>query len=170
MLHQVLDRRSRATCRAVRDRFCAAFVVAIVVLASLTIATIGCGAARPKGGDFDNARALVVAGKYDEAVTALNAFLESHPNSKNASRAGLFLFKAHLAKGEFDKASKWCHWTVREHPGSLEAHKCRYKLAVLAMLQGQTAEAIKQFGALSDRPDGPLAAEATAMRQFLSEQ
>ena len=62
---------------------------------------------------------------------------------------------------------RWCEWTIREHATTLEAHKCRYKLAVLAMIQGDHADALKRFGQLADQADGPLAAEATAMRDFL---
>lgn len=132
---------------------------------------VGLTSCQPQRGgadeQFRGARLLVVQGKYQEATAALEKFLEQKPADKNASRAGLFLFKAYLAQGQFADATKWCDWTIRNHPDSPEAHKCRYKLAVLAMIQGRQDDAKKRFAEIAAKPDGPLAAEAGAMRDFL---
>ena len=129
----------------------------------------GCQQRGRRRGDpqFQQARQLVVDGKYEQAVAALQKYVKENPGSENASRAGLFLFKAHFAVGEFPEAAEWCQWTIREHPTTLEAHKCRYKLAVLSLVQGDTQDAIERLETLADDPDGPLAAEATVMRDFL---
>jgi TolA-binding protein len=141
--------------------------VLVVLGALLTLP--GCQQPRKpqKDQQFQDARQLVVDGKYRAAVPALEKYIDQEPNHKNASRAGLFLFKAHLAQGQFDDAAKWCQWTIRQHPASLEAHKCRYKLAVLALVQGQHDDARQQFADMAKNPDGPLAAEAAAMAKFL---
>ena len=133
------------------------------------------GCDRPRAGaqirhhssEFGAARALVVNGEYQRAIASLTDFARQHPNSKHASRAGLFLFKANLALGNIPAARQWCEWTIERFPQSLEAHKCAYKLAMISMLEGEDEDALRQFGVLANRPCGPLAAEATAMVRFL---
>jgi hypothetical protein len=58
--------------------------------------------------------------------------------------------------------------TALEYPESLEAHKSRYKRAVIAMRQGRLDDARRAFAELADRPDGPLAPEARMMHEYLS--
>ena len=125
----------------------------------------GCGHAA--NAQFQDARALVTQGRYQEAVPALEAYLKAQPNGKDASRAGLFLFKSQAALGDLVEARKWCDWTVVQHPKSLEAHKCRYKMAMIALWEGRRGVALEEFEAISQQPSGPLAAEATAMVRFL---
>ena len=138
------------------------------------VAVLGCGERGVQAGNgshhrqFTAARALVISGKYQQAIPALTEFATKFPTSKQASRAGLFLFKANLALGDFEEATRWCEWTIQQYPNRLEAHKCQYKLGVLAMLQDDRKQALRCFTGLADRPDGPLAAESTAMVRFLS--
>ena len=144
-------------------------VATVLTVFSLLVAILGCQrpANAQKDQQFQDARQLVLDGKYQAAVPALEKYIDRKPKHKNASRAGLFLFKAHVAQDQFDDAAKWCEWTIREHPASLEAHKCRYKLAVLSLVQGKQEDAQKRFAQMAKNPDGPLAAEAAAMEKFL---
>jgi TolA-binding protein len=144
-------------------------ILGVSLAVAILVCPVGCQQRGGRRGDpqFQQARQLAVDGKYDQAIASLQEYVRQNPNSENASRAGLFLFKAHFAQAEFPEAAEWCRWTIRVHPTSLEAHKCRYKLAVLSLVQGDTQEAIKLFDALAEAPDGPLAAEATAMRDYL---
>ena len=122
-----------------------------------------------RGGNtsFHRGRDLVRSGQYEEAIAPLTQYLEQHHDGEHASRAGLYLGKAHVALGDFDGAREAWGRTVRDYPGSLEEHKCRYKLAYLAFIEGDDADAYAQFSVLADNPDGPLAAEATAFRDCL---
>lgn len=95
------------------------------------------------------------------------AYIEAHPDGQQVSRAGLFLGKVNLAQGEFDEARRWWQWTVDNHGDTLEGHKSRYKLAVLAMIEGDADAAREQFAQIASNPDGPLAPEAAAMQKFL---
>ena len=120
-----------------------------------------------KSDDFHRGRTLVTQGKYKEAIPLLQKFIKEQPHHQNASRAGLFLGKLQMGLGDYDMAKVEFEFTIREYPTSLEAHKSRYKLAVIAMLQGDDDDAIKRFAELSEKPDGPLVPEAAAMVRFL---
>ena len=127
----------------------------------------GCG--QDENRSFQNARQKVVRGQYTEAEKMLKEYIKAEPQGKQASRAGLFLFKVCVAQGRLDEATEWCEWTIKNHPKSLEAHKCRYKLAVVALLQGKSGIALERFEELANRPNGQLSAESTAMLKFLKQ-
>ena len=138
----------------------------------LLAALMGCGKARAPAAPKENftGRQLVIEGKYKEAIPELEAYLRDNPKGKFASRSGLFLGKAHLALGQMDEAEKAFADTAAKHPGTLEAHKCRYKLALVAFFRGDLHNALKRFDELANRPDGPLAPEAKAMGDYLREK
>lgn len=117
---------------------------------------------------FKEGRSLVTQGRYAHAVPTLEQYLREHPRGKHASRAGLFLGKAHLGLGQWDEAAAAFTLTIERYPQSLEAHKARYKLAVVALLRGDTADARDRFAAMARSPDGPLAPEAKAAAEFLA--
>ncbi|MCO6042639.1 tetratricopeptide repeat protein [Aeoliella sp. ICT_H6.2] len=144
-------------------------LVAIVAVV-LGCTSCGNGAGTAERDEFLAGRQLVVDGKYKEATGPLEAFVTAHPNSKFCSRAGLFLGKAYLAQDDMPQAKKWFQWTVDNHPTTLEGHKCRYKLAMCAVLEEDYGEAGERFAALAEKPDGPLAAEATAWQRWLKKQ
>ena len=124
----------------------------------------------PSKDAFLHCRHLVNTGQYQDASNCLRGYARDYPNSKFASRAGLFLGKAELALGNFENARTAWQGVKSRHPNSLEGHKVRYKLAVLNMLEGKRAQAIQQFEAMATTPDGPLAAEAKAMARALRAQ
>ena len=134
----------------------------------LSLLNCGCGQNASTQGKKDFAgRTLVVQGKYKEAIPVLKEYLRDHRRGKFASRAGLFPGKAHLGLEQFETAKQAFQKTTSDYPNSLEAHKSRYKLAIIALLQDQTDGASRQFQQLSNRPDGPLAAEAMAFAAYL---
>jgi len=172
---RIVNRRSRRTAELRLNYPCEVPMLSIrrllvltVPLLSLIIAA-GCAAHAQKAhnDEFHQGRALVTQGKYAEAIPLLEQFLKSQPKHKNASRAGLFLGKSHLALAEYDKATKAFESTVANYPGTLEDHKCRYKLGLVALLQNDPITARVRFEQLAQKPDGPLAAEATAMVRHL---
>jgi len=146
----------------------------LVVAASLLMVLPFAGCDKPTRGatnhQFDSIRTMVTRGKYQEAIPKLEAFLKENPKSKDASRAGLFLGKAHLGLGDLDAASAAFEATIRDYPNSLEAHKSRYKLAVISLLQDDPEGALKRFSQLAEKPDGPLAPEAAAMTSYLKKR
>ena len=106
-------------------------------------------------------RALVISGNHDQAIASLEAYAAEHPRGKHASRAGLFLFKANFAKRDYAEARKWCDWTIQNHPNSLEARKCEFKLGLVLMAQQDLGGALKQFEAVVSSNRNPLRPEAT---------
>lgn len=120
-------------------------------------------------GPFGRGRVHVMEGRYAEAVPELRAYLAQYTAGPNRSRAGLFLGKAYLGQGHFKLAREAFAETAERYPDTLEGHKCRYKLALLDLLEGRTGEAAEGFRRLAEQPDGPLAPEATALGQYLAE-
>ncbi len=118
--------------------------------------------------EFFAGRSLVVSGNYQRAVSVLRRYLQANPKARHASRAGLFLGKAYLALGQYQDARAAWENTVATFPGSLEGHKCRYKLAFLGMIMGDGESARRQFEELASRPNGPLAPEAKAFAAYLT--
>ena len=142
---------------------------ALVLAATFVSICAGCsGGEAGQNDDFHRGRGHVIDGKYDVAIPLLQRFLSRQGNSRNASRAGLFLGKAHLGRGALDEAYNTFKATAQNYPNTLEAHKCQYKLAFVDMLRGNDDAAIEKFSQLADQPDGPLVPEATVMRDYLS--
>ena len=139
----------------------------LLLIVAATCNCAGCGGKGGASDEFLAARQMVVDGKYAAAAQALEDYVDKHPRASDASRAGLFLGKAYLAENDLVQAEKWFQWTVDNHARSLEGHKCRYKLAVCALLSGERDDALARFQDLAGSPDGPLAAEAVAMERFV---
>ena len=119
--------------------------------------------------EFQSLRRQVLDGKYDETIPQLKNFLEKNPNSKHASRAGLFLFKCYFAQDDLENAKKWCDWTIEKHPRSLEAAKCKFKLVMIQMVAGDMDAAKKGFESLSQDAEIPQRPESKRLVQFLNE-
>jgi TolA-binding protein len=122
------------------------------------------------GSAFLQARELVTQGQYEAAIPMLESYLETTPQGKHASRAGLFLGKANLALGKVEEARKAWRMTVETYPTTLEGHKCRYKLAFLDAMEGKDQQAYEAFRALAENPDGPLAPESIAWAAYLKKR
>ena len=75
-----------------------------------------------------------------------------------------------MALGDFAAARKAFETTSRDFVGSDESQKCKYKLAMLALIEGDEKGAQERFEKLAANPNGPLAAEATAMSKYLRGQ
>ena len=138
----------------------------------LTLGVLGCGTDdRGKvASEFDVARKLMTSGRFDSAATKLEDFLENHPSHHLAGRATFLLAKSHLGQSHFDESKKWFNRTIQRFPNSEEAHKAKFKLAVIEMLEGNLAEAERQFATLAKQSDGPYVPEAQAYSRFLLAQ
>ena len=141
-------------------------------VALLLLSLAGCDDSRTgrSGADetFGEGRRLVTQGKYVEAVPLLEGYLAARPSGKHASRAQFFIGKAYIGMDQLEKAAAAFDEVVRGYPDSLEAHKARYKMALILLWQGKTDEARAQFAQLADSPDGPLAPEAEQMAAHLA--
>ena len=106
-------------------------------------------------------------GEYEKAIPELRQYLADNPQSKNASRAGLFLGKVFLGPGRFEDAKTAFENTIREYPAALEAHKSRCKLGMISLLLDDGEDVQQRFQALASDPDESLAPEAKAIVEFL---
>jgi len=150
--------------------------LATVLLVVLATGLTGCSRAAklPKNkrgsAEFEAIRLRVTHGEYREAVPQLTAFIDANPSHPDASRAGMFIGKCMMAQGDLPAARQAFETTIETYPGTAEDHKCRYKLALLTLLEGDRQGAINQFETLANTPGGPLAPEATAMAAYLRKQ
>lgn len=130
---------------------------------------LGCPDSQEERRLFLEGRELVVMGQYEEAVPVIEKYLSEHPQGKYASRAYLFLGKAFMGQLKIDDAAIVFDDGSRLFPETLEGHKCRYKRAMVDLLQGNNAAARTRFANLADNPDGPLAPEARAFQRYLED-
>ena len=118
---------------------------------------------------FGRGRNLVAQGDYAEAIQHLELYLKNQPGGKNASRASFFIAKALLGQGDLNAARIAFQRTIAVYPDSLEAHKSRYKLAMIDFWQGNRDEAIRRFTELAEAREGPDTPEAQMMLKYLQE-
>ncbi len=135
----------------------------------LGFALLACGASREEKRLFHEGRTLVTEGHYEASLPSLRQYLETYPRGSFASRAWLFLGKSEIALGRFAEARAAFDACISEFPESLEAHKSRYKLALLDLLEGDLDTARRRFEELRSHPDGPLAGEAAAFARYLED-
>ena len=140
-----------------------------LLAAVLLLAVSGCGRSNDAK-QFHDARNLLIGGKYDQALPALDAYLETNSEGKFRSRAQFLIAKAQLGRGNLKEAKAAFVRTKNLYPQTLEAHKARYKLALVAMLEGRDQDAILQFERMARAPEGPLAPEAGAMARYLNDR
>lgn len=119
--------------------------------------------------EFHRGRQELMQGKFQSAIKTLEDYLKANPQAKLSSRASFLIAKAHLGLGHHEEARSRFQKTIADYPQSEEAHKSRYKLAVLSWLEDDLRAARQQFEQLTDRPDGTLVPEATAMLRYLDD-
>lgn len=137
-----------------------------VLAAVLLLGIMGCDN-RKGGNDFRAGRQALINGQFQLAKSRLEAFMAEYTGSSLRSRACLLIGKSNIGLGEFEEAASVFKGCMRDYPGSLEAHKSQYKLALLTMLRGERGNAIRQFREMADNPSGPYNPEARAMAVYL---
>ncbi len=118
-------------------------------------------------GHFGKGRSFVTHGEYDRGLKYLTTYDSRFPRGRNSARAGLFTGKAYLAKGNLKNARIAWRKVIKKHPETLEAHKCRYKMGLTYLIDGNNREALKFFKEVVSRKNGPLVPEAEAMLTFI---
>lgn len=117
--------------------------------------------------EFLQARSLVTSGRYSEALQSLRDYEKEFPSSEYASRARFFVAKCYLGMNDPGSARVEFESVIQRFPDSVEAHKSRYKLAMIDLWEGNRERALQRFQAMAEKPDGPLAPEASAMVRYL---
>lgn len=122
-----------------------------------------------KSSVFEEGREKAVNGEYRAAIVLLNDYLGGCPNCQESSRARFFIAKSYIGLGDLVRARVEFKTVIRDYPGSLEAHKSKYKLALIDLWEGRKEAARAEFARMAERPDGPLAPEASGMAAYLAE-
>lgn len=111
---------------------------------------------------------LYTAGDYPAAVTALEAFVKTHPRHPRASNAQFWAGRAQMAQGNHAEAARAFLSGYQTYPRGERAHNSLLWLgrALLAMRQPQAAcQALDQLRtAFPDRVTGGFAAEVQRTR------
>lgn len=129
----------------------------------------GCGEApqgKP-GQQFEQAREAVIRGEFVSAARQLESFVEQHHDHPLAGRATFLLAKSYLGQGELALSQRWFERTRDRFPQTEEAHKAKFKLAMIELLRDEPRRAFEQFRQLAQAADGPYTPEAAAWSRFL---
>lgn len=133
--------------------------------AALTAAQAGLPAGGPEA-EYQAAFDLLKDGKYDEAATALTAFVGRHPQHELAPNALYWLGEAHYVQRDYPAALAAFESLLREYPGARKAPDALLKA-------GYSQQEMKRLGAaralltrvVEEYPDTQAAAEAQARLQ-----
>lgn len=106
-----------------------------------------------------------LAGDTDAEISALAAFVASHPESKWAANARTSLASAYSRKGDTKKAASTLRDIISAEGNSAAARKASLDLALLYYNSKSTAEAEKEYRAIISR--WPTSEEAIAADQDL---
>ena len=145
------------------DKRKVSLLIGCVLVSSVVV---GCGANEVSNPRFKAGRQALMQGRYKPAIAKLQGYLQETPNGRLASRASFLKAKAYLGLGKYDQSRQQFEHTMREYPDSEEAHKSRYKLAMLSLLEGKQADAWNRFAELTKNPSGTLVPEAAAMLRY----
>ena len=125
-----------------------------VLLLQVLLCASGCRPPQKKAGtseianQFNEARDLVHNSEFAEAERALSQFLSEHPSHKLASRARFLMAKTYMGLNDLPNATLGFEATIRDYPDSEEAHKSKFKLAMLSVLQEDKVRAAAQLESL----------------------
>jgi len=85
------------------------------------------------------------AGQYDQAITALKAFLKAYPDHRRVSYANNLIGRAYLDKGDARSAAGAFLSNYRTNPSGERAQDSLYYLAQSLMKLGQPTQACKAY-------------------------
>ena len=141
----------------------------MILIAPLILILQGCGSGSRENRDlFFEGKALVESGHYEDGKNHLNSYLELQPRGQFASRANLFLAKSYMGMGSLAAATSEFSALIERYRSTPEAKKAHFKLAMIAMIQGNKSEARERFSRIVNDHQGPLLPEAELMLIYLS--
>lgn len=90
---------------------------------------------------YDNAFNLLKNGKYSEATTAFQQFLQKYPDSDFTDNAHYWLGEAHYVMGNFDKAIGAYQQLLNDYPNSAKAPHALLKIGYSQQEMGNVDQA-----------------------------
>jgi len=142
----------------------------LALILPLALIVTGCESGKKSDPQFTAGRQALMRGDYEVAINELQKYLRQHPDDSLASRASFLIGKAQFGAGNHKAARQQFEHTIQKYGSSEEAHKSRYKLAMLSLMDGDTGEARRRFSELTARPSGTLVPEAAAILRYLDAQ
>jgi TolA-binding protein len=107
------------------------------------------GAASDPGEDaYSEGFRLWQAGKYDESISTLQAFVKAYPKHRRVSYANNLIGRAELDKGDARTAAATLLANYRNHPSGDRAPDSLFYLGQALMQLGQPAQACKAYAEL----------------------
>lgn len=91
--------------------------------------------------DYGLAWSLYRSGKYDQAITSINAFVKQYPNSKLKNGLDYLKGNCYLKKKDHPKAESLFQAVIDQHPGTEHARQAQYKMAISLIEHDQGAAA-----------------------------
>jgi TolA-binding protein len=111
-------------------------------------ASAGSAASDPGEDAYTEGFHLWEAGKYDEAISSLRAFVSAYPKHRRVSYANNLIGRALLDKGQPRAAAEALLANYRGNPAGERAPDSLYYLGQALMQLGQPAQACKAYGEL----------------------
>lgn len=108
---------------------------------------------------YEAAHQLVKAGRYREAVLALQAFVRAHPNSRLVPNAHYWTGFSYVGMSDFDSAAASYQFTIQNFPNSPKTPDTMLSLARAQVQMNRVADAIATLETLIARFPHNRAAE-----------
>jgi tol-pal system protein YbgF len=116
---------------------------------------------------YDFAFGLLRQANYDQAETALRAFLRSHGDDPLASNARYWLGETHYVRHEYEKAAQVFMEGFQKDPKGSKAPDSLLKLGMSLLSLEKKREACAAFEKLkADFPQAPAAIQKTMSREW----
>lgn len=117
---------------------------------------------------YTNAFGLLRQAKYDDAASALQEFIEEHPDDKLAPNARYWLGETYYVRSEFVRAAEVFFEGYRLAPTASKAPDTLLKLGMALGNLGKKVEACAAFGKLADEfPNASASVRNTLERERL---
>jgi tol-pal system protein YbgF len=113
---------------------------------------------------YQDAFNLLKAGRYEDAVKALKAFLGEYPSSKYADNAQYWLGEAYYVNRQFEPALAEFRKLVEQYPGSQKVSHALLKIGYIHYELGQYQEAQQELNDLMQRYPNTTAARLAQER------
>ena len=116
--------------------------------------------------NYEQAIVLIQQGRLDEALGALNVFVQSSQDSTQTPLAYFWLGEIHLNKGNLSAATQNFNTLLGLYPSHWRIPLAKYKLGTIYLEEGNLERARAQFQSVIE--DFPESSAAKASRESLS--
>ena len=116
--------------------------------------------------NYEQAIVLIQQGRLDEALGALNVFVQNSQDSTQTPLAYFWLGEIHLNKGNLSAATQNFNTLLGLYPSHWRIPLAKYKLGTIYLEEGNLERARAQFQSVIE--DFPESSAAKASRESLS--